>query len=382
MLTREGFSMLYRFFLFGLISATILGCGSGSEDTGSTSGSEQDAATEMATTDDPLIQQARALFSPVPDSPPELDGNPATAAKVELGKMLFFEPRLSSSWLISCNTCHNVGMGGVDLMETSIGHGWQKGPRNAPTVLNAVFNIAQFWDGRAEDLAAQAQGPVQASVEMNNTPARAIQTLKSMADYVVRFEESFPGESDPVTFDNMALAIEVFEATLLTPNAPFDQYLKGDAGALTDMEKEGLALFMAKGCTTCHSGVNAGGTGYFAFGLVEAPDAELRPVEDRGRFAVTQVEEDNYVFKSPSLRNITLTPPYFHSGKVWDLPTAVRVMGTAQLGTELTDPEVRAIVTFLGALTGDQPAVVYPILPVQTADTPLPDVSVGGSPSH
>ena len=283
---------------------------------------------------------------------------------------------------MSWNPCHNVRMGGVALMDTSIGHGWQKGPRNAPTVLNAVFNIAQFWDGRAEDLAEQAQGPVQAGVEMNNSPDRAIQTLKSMIDYVERFEESFPGESDPVTFDNMALAIEVIEATPLTPNAAFDRYLKGDAGALTEMEKEGLALFMGKGCTTCHSGVNMGGTGYFAFGLVEAPDAELRPVEDRGRFAVTQTEEDDYVFKSPSLRNITLTAPYFHSGKVWDLPTAIRVMGTAQLGTELTEPEVSAIVSFLGALTGDQPVVEYPILPVQTADTPLPDVSVGGGIAH
>ena len=361
--------MRYRLFLFLMISWMVSGCGSGSE---------QGAATEMDATDDPMIQQARALFSPIPDFPPEQDGNPATPAKVELGKMLYFEPRLSSSWLISCNTCHNVGMGGVDLMETSIGHGWQKGPRNAPTVLNAVFNIAQFWDGRAEDLAEQAQGPVQAGVEMNNTPERAVQTLKSMAEYVTRFQESFPGESDPVTFENMALAIEVFESTLLTPNAPVDQYLKGDASALDDSEKEGLALFMAKGCTTCHSGVNVGGTGYFAFGLVEAPDAELRPVDDRGRFAVTHTEEDNYVFKSPSLRNIVLTPPYFHSGKVWDLPTAVRVMGTAQLGTALTDPEVLAIVSFLGALTGDQPVVDYPILPVQSASTPLPDVSVGG----
>jgi cytochrome c peroxidase len=331
----------------------------------------------MAETQDPLIQQARALFEPVPHSPPGLEGNPATPAKVELGKMLFFEPRLSSSWLISCNTCHNVGMGGVDLLETSIGHGWQKGPRNAPTVLNAVFNIAQFWDGRAEDLAAQAQGPVQAGVEMNNTPARAIATLKSMAEYVSRFQDAFPGESDPVTFDNMALAIEVFEATLLTPNSRFDQFLKGDAAALSDLEKEGLAHFMGKGCTACHSGVNIGGTGYYPFGLVEAPDEELRPAEDRGRFAVTNTAEDDYVFKSPSLRNIELTPPYFHSGKVWDLSQAVEVMGTAQLGQELTVEEVAAIVAFLKTLTGDQPAVDYPILPPQSADTPLPDVSVG-----
>jgi cytochrome c peroxidase len=270
-------------------------------------------------------------------------------------------------------------MGGVDLMETSIGHGWQKGPRNAPTVLNAVFNIAQFWDGRAEDLAAQAQGPVQAGVEMNNTPDRAVATLKSMTEYVDRFGRAFPDDPDPVTFDNMALAIEVFEATLLTPNSPLDQMLLGDAEALSEPEKEGLGLFMGKGCTSCHNGVNVGGAGYFPFGLVAAPDADIRPVEDRGRFAVTQTAQDDYVFKSPSLRNITLTPPYFHSGKVWDLTRAVRVMGTAQLGAELTDEEATAIVAFLHTLTGDQPQVEYPVLPPFSTDTPPPDVSVGGS---
>ena len=222
-------------------------------------GSEAAGTAELAATQDPLIEQARALFEVIPSTPPELEGNPATPEKVELGKMLYFEPRLSSSWLISCNTCHNVGMGGVDLMETSIGHGWQKGPRNAPTVLNAVFNIAQFWDGRAEDLAEQAQGPVQAGVEMNNTPDRAIQTLKSMQEYVRRFGESFPGEADPVTFDNMALAIEVFEATLLTPNSPFDRFLMGDSEALSELEREGLETFVGKGCATCHNGVNMGG---------------------------------------------------------------------------------------------------------------------------
>jgi cytochrome c peroxidase len=263
-------------------------------------------------------------------------------------------------------------------METSIGHGWQKGPRNAPTVLNAVFNIAQFWDGRAEDLAEQAQGPVQAGVEMNSTPDRAVQTLKSMPEYVQRFQAAFPEEEDPVTFQNMARAIEVFEATLLTPRAPFDAFLEGDEEALSEHEKEGLTLFMEKGCTSCHNGINVGGAGYFPFGLVEAPDENLRPVEDRGRFAVTHTEQDEYVFKSPSLRNIELTPPYFHSGKVWELDGAVRVMGTAQLGTTLSPDEVAAIHAFLQSLTGEQPQVDYPVLPPQTPETPLPDITVGG----
>ncbi len=360
-----------------LLSGLLWGCTSG----GGEGGQSTADTGELAPTQDALIQQARGVFTPIPDTPPTIEGNPATPEKVHLGKMLYFEPRLSASWLISCNTCHNVGLGGVDLQETSIGHGWQKGPRNAPTVLNAVFNIAQFWDGRAQDLAEQAQGPVQAGVEMNNTPERAVRTLKSMPEYVQRFQASFPGESDPVTFDNMALAIESFEETLLTPNSPLDQFLKGNPEALTAAEKDGLQTFIGKGCTACHNGVNIGGEGYFPFGLVEAPDSEIRPTEDKGRFAVTHTAEDEYVFKAPSLRNITLTAPYFHSGKVWNLNEAVQVMGTAQLGAHLTDSEIASIVSFLGSLTGDQPVVEYPILPPQTADTPLPDVRVGAGPA-
>jgi cytochrome c peroxidase len=367
----------------GLCLAVACGPSDELEDgTAANTSSQGVGSTELAPTQDPLILQARAFFSPIPGAPPELEGNPATPAKLELGKMLFFEPRLSSSWLISCNTCHNVGLGGVDLQETSIGHGWQKGPRNAPTVLNAVFNIAQFWDGRAEDLAEQAQGPVQASVEMNNTPERAVQTLKSIPQYVDLFSQAFPGQEDPVTFDNMALAIEVFEAALLTPDSPFDHFLRGDGSALSEAEQEGLGLFMGEGCTACHMGVNAGGTGYFPFGLVQAPDASIRPVEDRGRFAVTKTETDNYVFKSPSLRNITLTAPYFHSGKVWKLPEAVRIMGSVQLGADLTTEEANAITAYLGSLTGVQPDVTYPIMPPHTDSTPLPDISVGVGPGH
>ena len=374
--------MRQALLLILLAAVMVSACGPGGNGPAGNVADDTGEEGELPPTDDPLVRQARNLFSPVPLSPPELEGNPSSPAKVELGKMLYFEPRLSSSWLISCNTCHNLGLGGVDLMETSIGHGWQKGPRNAPTVFNAVFNIAQFWDGRAKDLAEQAQGPVQAGVEMNNSPERAVQTLRSIPDYRARFQDAFPGEGDPVSFDNMAKAIEVFEATLLTPDAPFDQFLKGDTTALSEDERRGVELFLGKGCTTCHSGVNVGGTGYFPFGLVEAPDANLRPVEDRGRYAVTNTAEDEYVFKSPSLRNVALTAPYFHSGKVWDLTAAVRVMGTAQLGASLTDEETGAIVAFLESLTGDQPNVVYPILPPHTPETPLPDVSVGGGPVH
>ena len=363
------------------VAGLAMGCTNGGSP-GADEGAMAAREEGLSTTDNALIQQARAVFSPVPDTPPEIEGNPASEARVHLGKMLFFEPRLSASWLISCNTCHNVGMGGVDLLETSVGHGWQKGPRNAPTVLNAVFNLAQFWDGRAEDLAAQAQGPVQAGVEMNSTPDRAVRTLKSIPEYVAWFQEAFPGEGDPVTFDNMALAIEVFEATLITPNSPLDRFLKGDASALSEMETHGLETFIGQGCTACHNGVNLGGAGYFPFGLVERPDEEIMPGDDLGRFAVTRQPGDEYVFKSPSLRNITLTAPYFHSGKIWDLSEAVRIMGKAQLGADLGVDDVEAVVAYLGSLVGDQPVVEYPILPRHTNTTPLPDISVGNGPAH
>jgi cytochrome c peroxidase len=341
------------------------------------------AAFWMAGTLNVLAQEdfekrVRTLFQPIPAASPALEGNPANPAKLQLGKMLFFDPRLSGSHLISCNTCHNVGLAGVDLQETSVGHGWQKGPRNAPTVLNSVFNIAQFWDGRAEDLAEQAKGPVQASVEMNNTPERTVATLKSIPEYGTLFEKAFPGQPNPVTFDNMAKAIEVFEATLLTPNAPFDRFLKGEGGALASREKNGLKLFMDKGCAPCHSGVNVGGTGYFPFGLVEAPDGDIRPAGDPGRFKVTDTAADRYVFKSPSLRNIALTPPYFHSGRVWKLMDAVSIMGTAQLGIHLTAEEAETITRFLHTLTGDQPRVEYPLLPPNSETTPRPALDTEG----
>jgi cytochrome c peroxidase len=292
--------------------------------------------------------------------------------------MLYFDPRLSASALISCNTCHNLGTGGVDLQETSTGHGWQKGPRNAPTVLNSVFNIAQFWDGRAKDLAEQAKGPVQATVEMSNNPERLITTINSMPQYVEYFKKSFPNEKNPITFDNTARAIEAFEATLLTPNSRFDKYLKGNANALNAQEKEGFKLFMEKGCAGCHNGVNIGGSGYFPFGVVERPGADILPPGDKGRFMVTKTASDEYVFKVPSLRNIELTPPYFHSGKVWNLREAVSVMASAQLGIKLNDKEIDSITAFLRTLTGDQPQVEYPVLPPNTDDTPRPILEILG----
>lgn len=323
-----------------------------------------------------LRKEAKEFFEVVPSVLPAVKDNAITRVKIELGKKLFFDPRLSRSGFISCNSCHNVGMGGGDNLETSVGHGWQSGPRNAPTVLNAVLNTAQFWDGRADDLKEQAKGPIQAGVEMASTPDRVIETLKSIPQYVAEFKTAFPGEADPVTFDNVAKAIEAFEVTLLTPAARFDQFLEGNDAVMTKEEKLGLSLFMEKGCTTCHNGVNIGGNGYFPFGMVEKPDATILPENDPGRYTVTQTEDEKFVFRAAPLRNIALTAPYFHTGKVWDLEGAVKVMGTAQLGVALTDDEVTALTSFLKTLTGEQPLIEYPILPESTASTPKPELMI------
>jgi cytochrome c peroxidase len=329
-------------------------------------------AAQSAPATDRLLTAARRQFSPLPASPPKLANNPATPAKLKLGKMLFFDPRLSASHAISCNSCHNIGLGGVDLESTSLGHRWQHGGRNAPTVLNSVFNTAQFWDGRAKDLEQQADGPMINPVEMASPKAHVAEQLKSIPGYRAPFTAAFPGDKDPITLTNVQKAIAVFEATLLTPNAPFDRFLKGQASALSPRQKEGLAVFMDKGCSGCHSGINIGGGMYAPFGVVEKPGAELLPPGDTGRFAVTNTSSDKYVYKVPTLRNIALTAPYFHTGKSWDLRQAVAVMGTSQLGVQLKADEIDKITDFLSSLTGDQPQIVYPALPPSTAGTSRP----------
>lgn len=330
-------------------------------------------AAALAADDNALRDKAKSAgLQALPFGAGKVQKNPLIHEKIDLGAMLFFDPRLSASGIISCNSCHNLGMGGDDNLPTSIGHGWQKGPRNAPTVLNAVYNKAQFWDGRADDLKAQAKGPIQASVEMANKPDQVVATLKSMPDYVARFHRAFPGEADPVTFDNVAKAIEAFEATLVTPASPFDSWLEGDDAAMSDEQKQGLALFIDKGCTACHTGVNIGGQDYFPFGLIKKPGADILPPGDKGRFAITKTASDQYVFRAGPLRNIALTAPYFHSGQVWDLEEAVGVMSNAQLGQELSDQDTQLIAAFLTALTGEQPQVMYPVLPVSSKETPKP----------
>ncbi len=333
------------------------------------------AVTATAAPADELLNWARDMFDPLPSTIPALNNNRVTPEKIDLGKALFFDPRLSASGVFSCYSCHNLTTGGDDNMEVSVGHGWQKGPRNSPTVFNSVLNEAQFWDGRAADLAEQAKGPIQAGVEMANTPETVVETLKSMPQYVGWFTAAFPEDADPVSFDNMAMAIEAFEATLLTPS-PFDSFLNGDTQALTDEQRAGLELFIDKGCAACHSGVNVGGHGYYPFGLIERPGAEILPPDDKGRFAVTETVDDEYVFRASPLRNIALTAPYFHSGKVWDLKVAVQIMAESQLGAPLEDDDAEKIVAFLDSLTGQIPTITLPVLPPETATTPRPTAEI------
>ncbi len=319
-----------------------------------------------------LLTKARQHFEPIPQQVPVIEDNAANPEKVQLGKMLFFEPRLSKSGLISCNSCHNISTGGADNLERSVGHRWQLGGRNAPTVLNAVYNIDQFWDGRADDLKTQATGPMQAGVEMASTPERVLGVLNSIPDYIAAFKAAFPDDRDPVSMQNAGRAIEVFEATLITPNAPFDRYLGGEEDALDDQQKRGLELFIAKNCVQCHNGKNIGGNTYRVFGEVQAPAPDVRPADDLGRFNVTKDEADKYAFRVAPLRNVALTAPYFHSGHVWDLAHAVKIMAQTQIGAELSDEEAGDIVAFLGSLTGQQPVVELPLLPPSTGDTPKP----------
>jgi cytochrome c peroxidase len=320
-----------------------------------------------------LREMAVNLFQPIPGSVTEVRGQAISQPQITLGKALYFDPRLSRSQTISCNSCHNLGTAGVDNASKSIGHNWQRGDRNSPTVLNAVFNAAQFWDGRAADLKEQAKGPLVNPVEMNSTEELVESTLRSIPGYADMFRQAFPSDPQPVTFDNAARAIEAFETTLITPNSKFDQFLQGSDTAMNAQELQGLSLFMEEGCITCHTGVNLGGQTFFPFGLINKPHPSILPTEDTGRAGVTKQAEDDYFFRVAPLRNIALTAPYFHSGQIWDLSEAVSVMSDAQLGQKLSPEDVGAITSFLGTLTGDQPKVEYPLLPPSSGSTPRPD---------
>lgn len=288
-------------------------------------------------------------------------------AQVELGKRLYFDPRLSKSGFISCNSCHNLSMGGTDNLKTSIGHNWQRGPINAPTVLNSSLNIAQFWDGRAADLKEQAGGPIANPGEMAFTHTLAIDVLQSIPDYVIEFKQVFG--TDKITIDEVTQAIAEFEKTLVTPNSRFDRWLLGEKDAITPYELAGYKLFKDSGCVACHNGEAVGGTSFQKMGVVE-PYKAKSPAE--GRSAVTGKDADRFTFKVPTLRNVELTYPYFHDGEAETLTESVDIMGRLQLDRKFTDEENAQIVAFLNTLTGDQPSFQLPTLPPSTDKTPRP----------
>ena len=289
------------------------------------------------------------------------------AAMVELGKKLYFDPRLSKSGFISCNSCHNLSMGGADNLVSSIGDGWQQGPINAPTVLNSSLSVAQFWDGRAGTLKDQAGGPIANPKEMAFTHDLAVQVVASIPQYADEFVKVFGSRG--VDIDRVTTAIAAFEETLVTPNARFDKYLTGDDGAIKRDEREGYGLFKNSGCTTCHHGPAVGGTSFQKMGVIE-PYVTENPAE--GRAAVTHQPGDRFAFKVPTLRNVELTYPYFHDGKATTLSQAVETMGRVQLGRRYTAAETAKIVAFLKTLTGDQPSFTLPLLPPSTDATPRP----------
>jgi cytochrome c peroxidase len=320
------------------------------------------AAASPATADRPAFF---ASFAPLPDPEP-LDNE----ERVRLGKMLYFEKRVSKSHQLSCNSCHDLARFGVDNEPTSPGHKGQRGGRNSPTTLNAALHVAQFWDGRAKDVEEQAKGPVLNPIEMAMTDDKAVvATLRSIPDYVALFQKAFPGEDDPLTYDNFGRAVGAFERRLVTPSR-FDRYLKGETSSLSAEELAGAQKFAETGCTACHAGPALGGSSFMKVGLLRAWEG----LKDVGRFEVTKEEADRFVFKVPSLRNVEKTAPYFHDGSEPTLEGAVKKMAAWQLGKDLSDEDASSITTFLKTLTGELPQdlAAAPELPPSTDKTPKP----------
>ncbi len=322
---------------------------------------------------DALIQKAKnAGLKPIPEKLSDLyrlidnPKNPITKEKIELGKALYFDPRLSKSGLISCNTCHNLATGGVDGVDAATGHMWAHNPHhlNSPTVYNAVFASRQFWDGRSPDLEDQAQGPMQAHVEMAATKKHVEEVVRSIPAYMKAFKHAYDDPKFVPTFKDVADVIADFERTLVTPSR-FDEFLNGCDKALSKEEKEGLKIFIDKGCATCHNGVALGGS--------------MQPFPAVGRYKYANVGDfkgdKNGLVKVPTLRNILETRPYFHNGAVWNIEEAIKIMGETQLGVKISDDEAKKIKAFFGALTGKKPYVRYPMLPASTDKTPKPDLN-------
>jgi cytochrome c peroxidase len=279
---------------------------------------------------------------------------------IRLGRLLYFEPLLSRTGKISCNSCHPLDHYGVTHTKVSIGVDGKLGLRNAPTVYNAAGHFRLFWDGRAATLDEQASGPLGNPSEMGMEVGRVVEELKSIPGYKIPFARAFPDQANPITIGNAARAIAEFERGLITP-ARWDRYLDGDSHALTQAEKEGAKLFANLGCMVCHTGAYVGGTMFEKLGVF----APWPNQKDHGRREVTQNPADDMVFKVPSLRNVAMTAPYFHDGSADALDTAVRMMAHHQLGVDLSEEEARSIAAWLGSLTGDIPLdyIAAPTLP-------------------
>ena len=304
------------------------------------------------------LNDAQTYFAALPSEAPS-DDFALTAAKIRLGKALYMEKRLSKNNTQSCNTCHNLDTYGVDNLPTSPGDKGENGERNSPTTLNAALHFVQFWDGRSPHVEDQAGGPIVNPVEMAMPSEQYVEErLKGIDEYQTLFAAAFPDQADPISYDNLKVAIGAFERTLLTP-APFDDFMNGDASALTSEQIKGLETFIQAGCTTCHTGSLLGGNMYQKFGL-HKDYWELTNSEkiDEGRKVETGNAGDQYVFKVPSLRNIEKTGPYFHDGSVKHLKDAIRIMGETQLGKNLSPEEIMSIEAFLTSLTGETPGTI------------------------
>ncbi|MDA8432349.1 MAG: c-type cytochrome [Nitrospiraceae bacterium] len=322
-------------------------------------------AAAFASGDEALITRASQVLGPLPASMPSAE-NPITPEKVALGKILFWEPRISIDGTVSCSKCHPIPLYAADGLRKSVGHNCKENPRNDPTVFNAANQISEHWIGNRTSVEDQAKQAVTGPPAFGMPSYESVEkVLRSYWQYETLFRAAFPGEKEPVTIDNFAKAVGAFERTLVTPG-PFDAFLKGSRDAMTAQQKKGLGEFMDQGCVGCHFSPFAGGQMYQKFGLF-APYWQYTKSEkiDEGRYAVTKAENDKYVFKVPVLRNVAMTRPYFHDGSVDRLEDAVRIMGKIQLGKDLSQGQVQGIVAFLHALTGKIPdnALSVPILP-------------------
>jgi len=312
-----------------------------------------------------LLNEARKYFSPVLDVFPS-DDNPITVDKVKLGKILFYEPRVSIDGATSCSKCHPITLYGADGLEKAQGNNGRINPRNAPTVLNAAGQIAQHWRGDRKDVEDQAKKALLGKGSFGAPSYRWVEEkLKSIRGYKILFKKAFPDEKDPITVDNFAKAIGAWERTLSTPSR-FDRFLNGHVNALSKKEKKGLRKFISLGCVSCHNGALLGGTMYQKFGIVEPYWKYTKSKKiDKGMYSITKKEKDKYVFKVPPLRNVAMTAPYFHDGSVWDLKRAIYIMGKVQLGKNLSQEDIDDIYSFLKSLTGklSKDVITVPILP-------------------